>query len=119
MNRPEYSELPWRVDRTWGSEMILDANGGVMFNDNSNDTPEGTAEHIVHCVNTHDTLLELISEMDEALGWFTSFYNDVQNTTPEYFELCGDIGALMYLRSEAQAIQARARAILATHEARP
>lgn len=63
MNRPEYSDLPWHIDRTYGSEMIVDAQGGVMFVDTSNDTPEGTAEYIVHCVNNCEALLDALERI--------------------------------------------------------
>lgn len=49
----------------------------------------------------------LISEASDALGWLQSFYNDVSNTAPEYFERCGDLNAVTYLMNEAAAIRER------------
>ena len=46
-------------------------------------------------------LLAIIREMEEALGWYTSFYHDVQQTAPEYFERCADLNAAQYLYTEA------------------
>ena len=57
-------------------------------------------------------LLNMINELADVASWYQSFHNDVTNTTPEYFELCGDLNAVQYLRSEAEMTYERARALL-------
>lgn len=50
-------------------------------------------------------------ELIDAVQWCDSFYKDVWSTTPEYFELCGDLNATQYLHSEAMAVRERAVAL--------
>jgi hypothetical protein len=64
-------------------------------------------------------LLQMIRDLADATQWYTSFYNDVTNTTPEYFENCGDLNAVLYLHAEAQAAHERARALLEEYTPAP
>lgn len=66
MKRPDYCKTPWYVEVNYGSVVICEAQGGVMLADSSNDVPEGVAEYIVHCVNTHDDLLAACELWDQG-----------------------------------------------------
>lgn len=63
-------------------------------------------------------LLNMINELADVASWYQSLHNDVAATTPEYFGLCADPNAVQYLRSEAEAIHDRARALLSEYAAR-
>lgn len=108
------------VQRQYGEWCVMDAHAhinvtiavGCPIGQGGTEAGREYAERIAHGLNSRDALLALIRDMSDAISWYTSFYHDVQNTTPEYFELCGDANAAQYLYTEAQAIQERARVLL-------
>jgi hypothetical protein len=61
-------------------------------------------------------LLAMVVELADVAQWYTSFYHDVQNTTPEYFEFCGDLSATEYLYRETQSVRERVAALIARYD---
>lgn len=57
-------------------------------------------------------LIAVIRELVDVAQWYRSFHNDVKSIAPEYFRLCDDVNAAMYLHSEAENIRTRAIKLL-------
>lgn len=100
------------------ADPILLRQAAVLISDQSETIGVLHTEHD-EALADRSQLLSVIADLADVPSWFQSFYNDVAATTPEYFELCGDLNALMWLLSEAQTIRERANALLGRAAAAP
>ncbi len=79
---PKHTPTPWNIHyeqdgQEWA--VITDSNGNIIANVNSETGPDipplvsvkmphkSNAAHIVHCVNSHESLTGLVGELVEAL----------------------------------------------------